>query len=143
MRYAEAVWGFLAANPALLALLVGMVFSWGAALWAERVIFNPAIGKHAMQRAAIVVTSAACFIFAMLLWPVFDPTSRHGVRFLCSFGTAICSPFVYAGLTKWLGSRWPWLSSVFTNPVGDATGTLRTLGDRTSKDSGPAPPATP
>jgi len=39
---------------------------------------------------------------------------------VASLGTALCSPFLYAFLTKWLGTRWPWFASVFTNPIADA-----------------------
>jgi hypothetical protein len=127
MRYAQPVIDFFTAHPALVALLIAVLFSWGAALWAERILFNPTIGKRQLQQASVVVTSASCLTFSMLLWPVFSPTTDHRTRLVASLGMAICSPFLYALLTKWLGTKWPWFSSVFTNALADATGTLRTL----------------
>lgn len=137
MQYLQPAVDFFTSRPALVALLIAVVFSWGASLWAERIIFNPSIGKRQLQQASIVATSVSCFAFAMLLWPVFSPGTPHRTRLVASLGTALCSPFLYAFLTRWLGARWPWLASVFTNPIADATGTLRTLSHR---DPPPEPP---
>jgi len=140
VRYFQEVWDFLATRPALLALVISVLFSWGAALWAERVVFNPQIGKRRLQQASLLVTTVSCLTFALLLWPVFDPTTNHRVRFVVALGTALCAPFLYAFLTKWFGARWPWLSSVFTNPLADATGTLRTLSHQ-EPPGRPGPPS--
>lgn len=105
---------YLKQYPESFAILIAMVLSWGIALWAERVVFNPGLSTSARQRASSAVTTAACLVLTMVLWPVFDPSEKSVVRIVVSIGVACCSPFIFVLVTKFLGQRFPWLASAFT-----------------------------
>src|SRR5438105_2094276 len=109
-QWVTAVLGYLSTYPEIVALTLATAFSWGAALWAERVVFNPDLSLRQQQRASTTVTSVTCLVFALVLWPVFDhDKDPRLMRIGISLGAAIWSPFLYILLTRWLGVRWPWL----------------------------------
>ena len=108
---------FLQQNPALLAGVVGVLFSWAATQTLKFMI--PATVSDANFKVIVrLIGVITGWLFGFLAWNVLDPKDREVVDFFYALGVGFVSPALYSIVVPLAVSKWPALDKYISGRPG-------------------------
>lgn len=118
MEYLNQAVGYLRRYPELVAVLCGMLASWGLVASLEAVI-PPDMAAWRQRLITLVAGFCVAVAVSMLIWWGLAPTDRAAVNAGVSITAGLIAPTVYALAMRVLSKFFPWLTA-WANPGGSS-----------------------